>query len=434
MVSTRETSSVEQFSKGPGFGDQRPRGVAPVTFLPDPEPEPRQFAVVSVDDHLFEPPDLFRRRLGDSFGDAVPRLVRREDRADFWLIDGAEVAITMGNAVAGRPQQEWRAGPIGFDEVRRGVYDVEHRVRDMDATGVWASLGFPSMPWGFAGQTFSRMRDPQVGQACLRAYNDWLVEDWAGAAPDRFIVSALTWLGDIEGAVQEVYRNAERGVPSVSFSENPDLLGLPSLHSGAWDPFFAACEETGTVINLHVGSGSWTPVPSSDSPPASIGTLFPATTMFAAVEWIWSQVFLRFPGLRVAMSEGGLGWVLMLADRLENMGRYLDTYRSWPTTGPTPREVLLTNFRFCALYDPIALQCIEAIGVDSVMMEVDYPHMDSLWPDVQRLMGEQLRGLELDVVRRVTYGNACALYRHPLPPPGWADTVPASVAAQTVTS
>lgn len=289
----------------------------------------------------------------------------------------------------------------------------------MDRAGVWASLGFPSMPWGFAGQTFSRMDDPAMGLACLRAYNDWLVEDWTAAAPDRFIPSALPWLRSIDDACRELERNADRGVHAVSFTENPDRLGLPSLHSREWDPFFARCEETGTVINLHVGSASWTPVPSSDSPVESVGTLFSATTMIAAVEWLWSQVFLRFPRLRVALSEGGIGWVPHLLDRLANMERYLDAYRNWPRSAPTPSEVVLRNFRFCALFDPIAWKMLDDIGPDNVMVEVDYPHMDSLWPDAQTILQSHIAHLATDDVQKVTFANACALYRHPLPPASW---------------
>jgi predicted TIM-barrel fold metal-dependent hydrolase len=419
MEQATERDSIRHFSAGGGFGDLRPRGVAPVTFLDDPPPSERRFAIVSVDDHLLEPADIFERRLPSKLRERAPRLVRQEDGSDAWHIDDVAHPVTMGNAVAGRPLAEWRSGGISYDEVRPGVIDPIERVADMDRAGVWASLCFPSMPWGFAGQTFTRMRDREVGRACLAAYNDWLVEDWAGSAPERFIVSALPWLGDVDGAVEELRRNAERGVRAVSFTENPDPLGLPSLHSGVWDPFFAACEETGTVLNLHVGSASWTPIPSSDSPVESVGTLFSATTMIAAVEWLWSQVFLRFPRLVVALSEGGIGWVPVLLDRLRNMERYLPAYHNWPATAPLPHEVVLRNFRFCSLFDPLAWPMLDAIGADNVMVEVDYPHMDSIWPDAQALLAEHIGHLDADVIRKVTYRNACDLYGHPEPPAGF---------------
>src|SRR5262249_11328368 len=153
------------------------------------------------------------------------------------------------------------------EDFRPGVWQPLDRLGDMDLTGVWASLCFCSTVWGFAGSRFARMSDREVGLACLRAYNDWMIDEWCATDRDRFIPCQLPWLHAPGVAAAEVRANADRGFRAVSFSENPEALGFPDIYSEFWDPFLRACEETGTVVNLHVGSSGVSRQPSSSSPP-----------------------------------------------------------------------------------------------------------------------------------------------------------------------
>ena len=207
--------------------------------------------------------------------------------------------------------------PARFEDMRPGCFDIGARIADMDLNGVWASLCFPSLVAGFCGSVFIRSDDPELGLACLRAWNDWHIDVWAGTFPDRIIPLQLPWLTDVAVAAAEVRRNAERGFKAVSFPEFPAQLGLPSIFTDHWDPLFAACEETGTVVCLHTGASSWAPLPSPSPPFELLPTLFPVNALIAAAEWLWSGVPLRFPRLAVAMSEGGIGWVPMLLDRVD---------------------------------------------------------------------------------------------------------------------
>jgi predicted TIM-barrel fold metal-dependent hydrolase len=405
------------------------------SFLPDPTQRDRKYAIVSVDDHLLEPSTLFEGRLPAKLADRAPRFITRDDGANSWVLDGVEHPISMMNAPAGRPKSEWVFGPINYDEVRRGAWDVDERIADMDLAGVYASLGFPSMTWGFAGQRLSSLEDPELGLACVRAYNDWVVDEWTAAHPDRIIPCQIPWFPDIDEAVAEVHRNAARGVHALAFTENPEMIGYPSLHTGHWDPLFAACQETGTVLNLHVGSASWTPIPSSDSPMECVTTLFAVTSLLAVTDWLWSFVPLRFPDLRIVLSEGGIGWVPMIRDRLVHMRRSPETLKSWPKDAPVPDEVLFRNFRFASYFDPSVWGVIAEIGPDAVVVEVDYPHADSTWPDSQAVLDLQIGDLDPAVIRKVTYANACELYQHPLPPDGWAlHTGPAPAEAGSLAS
>jgi predicted TIM-barrel fold metal-dependent hydrolase len=326
------------------------------------------------------------------------------------------------NAVIGRPKEEWSMDPARFDEMRPGCFDIRARVGDMDRAGIWAALCFPSLVSGFCGAVYSRAQDKDLGLACLRAFNDWHLEEWVGGAPERMIPLQLPWLVDIDVAVAEIRANAARGFKAVSFPEFPARMGLPSIFSGHWDPFFAACEETGTVVCLHTGSSGWAPLASGDPPFEIMPTLFPVNALIAASEWLWSGVPLRFPTLDIAMSEGGLGWVPMLMDRADYVLSHSASgseSTSWPSP-MRPSEVLGRNFWFCSIDDPSVVALRHKIGVDHIMVESDYPHADSSWPDTQALLAERFAGLPDADVAKLTHENAARLFRHPLPPAGWA--------------
>jgi predicted TIM-barrel fold metal-dependent hydrolase len=386
-----------------------------VTFLPEPERQPRAYTVISVDDHIVEPPDTFTGRLSAKFADRGPR-VERQDGADVWVYDDQAFPNVGFNAVVGRPVREYSFEPTRFEDMRRGAWDIHARVADMDLSGIYASLCFPSFLPGFAGQRIQlSTKDSELALATVRAWNDWNIEAWSGAYPDRMIPCQLPYLLDPEIGAQEIYRNAERGFKAVTFSEAPHLLGLPSLHTGHWDPVMRACAETGTVVNLHIGSSGTSPSTSDDAPPDVTGVLFFGYAMFAAVDWLYSRIPVRYPELKISLSEGGIGWVPALVDRLNHMLSYHEMYGTWAGIDLTPAEVLLRNFYFCAVEDPSTFALRDVIGVDHIFLEQDYPHCDSTWPRTQQVIGNEIGGLPEADVRRMTWQNASEVYRHPVP-------------------
>ena len=258
----------------------------------------------------------------------------------------------------------------------------------MDLAGIWASVNFPSQITGFCGSVYSACSDPELGLACVRACNDWFFEEWFTAHPGPVRPAGhhvpgrpRSWRRPRSGATPT------RGFAAVSLPEQPHRLGYPSLHSGWWDPVLAACVETGTVVCLHVGSSGMMDMP-LDGPLVEVAaTLFSSLSLTACVDWLWSgRRRCGSPTCSIAMSEGGIGWVPMLADRLDYIHDWSGHGRpAWPSTELTPTEVLLRNFWFCSLDDPSIWPIRDRIGVDHVMVEVDYPHADSTWPDTQRL-------------------------------------------------
>ena len=150
--------------------------------------------LISVDDHIVEPPslsDFFAEHVPAKYRDRVPKVIRRADGTDAWLIEGREISTFGLNAVMGRVPEEWGNDPASFDQVRPGTYDVHERVRDMNANGVLASMNFSSWP-GLGGQFFVASDDKEFVAAMIRAYNDWHIDEWCGAYPGRFIPLALS--------------------------------------------------------------------------------------------------------------------------------------------------------------------------------------------------------------------------------------------------
>jgi predicted TIM-barrel fold metal-dependent hydrolase len=385
------------------------------TLLPDPAPRAVHYTVISVDDHLVEPPDMFEGRLAARFADRAPRIVENERGHQLWEFDGKRFSQVGMNAVAGRRPECVTLEPTRFEDMRRGCWDIDARIADMDVNGVWASLNFPSQITGFSGRVFSECSDPELGLAVTRAWNDWLYEGWWQPYPDRIIPCGITFLADPALGAAEVLRNAERGFRSVTLPERPHRIGLPSLFSGYWDPIIAACEETDTVISLHVGSSGMPDMP-SDSPMVALGaTLFGQMSLSACAEWVWSGLPVRYPTIKIAMSEGGIGWVAMLLDRLDNIVDRSGYGRDYDPSGLLPAEVLARNFWFCTIDDPSTIDTRHRIGIDHIMVEVDYPHGDSTWPDTQEVILRCWGHLPDEDLRKLTHENAARLYRWPLP-------------------
>jgi predicted TIM-barrel fold metal-dependent hydrolase len=363
--------------------------------------------LVSVDDHLVEPPELFEARLPARFQDRAPRVVRQEDGSDVWVYEGQEIPNIGLNAVAGRPPEEYGVDPTSFDELRPGTYDVHERVRDMDANGVLGSMSFPSFPQ-FAGQALSKPEDKDLALAVIRAYNDWHVESWCGAHPDRLIPLCILPLWDAELAAGEVRRLSANGCHNIAFSENPEKLGFPSFHDDAWDPLWRAVSEEGTLVNMHLGSSSEVVITSMAAPITAMITLQPFNMVQAATDLLWSRVVREFPDVRLALSEGGIGWIPYLLERADYVYSNHATWTGVDFGAELPSEVFRERFVTCFIDDAAGLRLRDLIGVDNICWEADYPHSDSTWPtSPERLhLALESAGVSDDDVNKITHENA----------------------------
>ncbi|MCZ7525436.1 MAG: amidohydrolase [Acidimicrobiia bacterium] len=367
--------------------------------------------LVSVDDHVVEPPDLFEGRLPARYRDEAPVLVHREDGTDAWRYLGMDLPNVGLNAVVGRPREEYGLEPTALDEIRPGCYDVHERVRDMDANGMLGSLCYPSFPQ-FCGQLWMKTPDKDLAITLLRAYNDWHIEEWCGAHPGRFIPLGLLPLWDPQLMAEEVRRLAGKGCHAISFSENPARLGLPSLHSDHWDPFWAACEDEGTVVNMHIGSSSQLVVTADDAPMDVLITLQPMNIVQAAADLIWSPVFRKFPTFKIALAEGGIGWIPYFLDRIDYTYEHHHAWTGQDFGDRLPSQVFKERIITCFIDDPTGVHVRDRVGIDSITWECDYPHSDCTWPTSPEDLGKSLAGVPDADVNKITHENAMRLYRY----------------------
>ena len=366
--------------------------------------------LISVDDHVVEPPDMFQNHLPAKYKDAAPRVVVAEDGSDVWLYEGQQLPNIGLNAVAGKPHEEYGIEPTTFAEMRTGCYDIHDRVQDMNANGVLGSMCFPSFPQ-FCGQLFARTEDKQVALAMLQAYNDWHVDEWCGSYPGRFIPLALPPVWDPQLMAAEVHRMAAKGCRAVTFSENPEKLGWPSFHNDHWDPFWQAVSDTGTVVCLHIGSSSQLTITSVEAPINVMISLQPMNLVQAAADLLWSRVMTEFPLVRFALSEGGIGWIPYFLERVDYVYEH---HQAW--TGQDlpmkPSELFHERFITCFIDDASGLKNRDDVGIEQMTWECDYPHSDSTWPESPERLSRSLIGIPDDEIRAITYQNAMRLFHY----------------------
>ncbi len=365
--------------------------------------------LISVDDHLVEPPTVFDQHIPEKYRDAAPRVIRKADGSDVWTFNGSEIPNIGLNAVAGRPKEEYGVEPTAFDEMRPGCWDVDERIKDMNAGGILAAINFPSFP-GFSGRLFAAAQDKEMALAVLRAYNDWHVDEWCGAYPGRFIPQGLVPLWDAQVAADEITRLAAKGVHSVTFTENPAMLGYDSFHQPSWDPLWKACSDHNVVLSIHLGSSGKLAVTAPDAPVDVMITLQPMNICQAAADLLWSRIPKHFPDLRIALSEGGIGWIPYFLDRLD---RTYEMHRLWTGQnfgGELPSDVFRRHFLTCFIADPVGVQLRHMIGIDNIAWECDYPHSDSSWPTAPEELAEVTAGVSDDDIDKIGYQNAMRWY------------------------
>ena len=366
--------------------------------------------LISVDDHIIEPPDMFVNHLAKKYHDDAPQLVHHDDGTDVWTFRDRVIPNAALNAVAGRPKEEYGMEPQGLDEIRPGCYDVNERVKDMDAGGILASMCFPSFP-GFAARLFAT-EDSDFSLALVQAYNDWHIEEWCAAHPGRFIPMALPAIWDAELCAGEVRRVVEKGCHSLTFIENPAALGYPSFHDEYWNPLWKALCDTNTVMSVHIGSSGKLSIPAVDSPPDVMITLQPMNICMAAADLVWSRAFKEYPDLRVALSEGGTGWIPYFLERVDRTFEMHATWTMQDFGGKLPSEVFREHFLTCFISDPLGVRLRHDIGIDNICWEADYPHSDSMWPGAPEELHEVIERYEVSDVdtNKMTHLNAMRWY------------------------
>jgi predicted TIM-barrel fold metal-dependent hydrolase len=338
----------------------------------------------SADDHIVEPADVWSKRVPQKFLEDAPHVVD-DGEMEFWVVEGTKMPTIGLNAVAGKSEEEWSFDPVRFSDMIPGCYDPKARAEDLRAEGIMASLNFPTLP-RFGGALFPELKDRQLADICVQAWNDFMFDEWCATAPEMFVPMAIVQLWDADLAAKEIERNLVRGLRAISIPEETSLLGLPSYYDSFWDPVWDICEQSGTVVCMHIGSSGWRPYTPPEANPSLTVALGFVPTITHALGMMYSPVPRKFPDIKIVYSEGGINWV---PGALERADRMYKRHKYWSGTDDIlPSDVCHRNMWFCLIEEPYGLRVRHDIGIDRILWECDYPHSSCVWPNTQKIVDE----------------------------------------------
>jgi predicted TIM-barrel fold metal-dependent hydrolase len=316
----------------------------------------------------------------------------------------------------------------------------------MDEDHVLAALLFPTLP-GFDGNRFSQHPDKDLALLCLQAYNDWMLDELCMSNTGRFIGLALVPMWDADLAAAEAKRAIEKGARAISFSMAPHNLGFPSIWdpNHYWDRLFAVMSEAGLPLCTHLGTNTNGTITNAiaemgrHGPPRVGAVMMQLDGQRTLLEWINSGNLERFPQLRVALSENGIGWiptVLQVADWMTEMSRSrvtvpadfendpmldetareiarlsLQAKSEAAANAPLPSELFRQHVYGCFINDPVGLRVLDLIGEDNVMIETDFPHNSTWYPNSMPVAQQSLAHLPADIRRKILRGNAERIFQ-----------------------
>ncbi|MGE0880294.1 MAG: amidohydrolase family protein [Acidimicrobiia bacterium] len=370
--------------------------------------KPEDMILVSCDDHVVEPPNMFDNHVPAKWKDQAPKSILGEDGFERWWFQGVSSGSGSLNAVVTWPKEEWGMDPSTFSEMRPGAYDIHQRIRDMNRNGVLASMNFPSFA-GFNARFFNEAQDKDLALIMLKAYNDWHIDEWCTAYPGRMIPLALGPVWDPQALVDEVHRVAAKGCRAITMPELPHVQGLPSYHDTEyWGGFFTALCDEDMVMCLHIGQGFAAINTSPLAPIDNMIIISNQVSSLAAQDLLWGPAFHQWPGLKVAWSEGGIGWIPFYLNRCDR--HYMNQRWLGHDFGDKlPSDIFREHSLACYISDPSALKIREDVGIDIIAWECDYPHSDCIWPDAPETLMKDLNNAKCsdEDIDKITWQNTC---------------------------
>lgn len=366
--------------------------------------------LISVDDHITEPPDMFDQHTPPKYKGKMPKSVRQNSGADYWVVEseGIECKNSGLNAVAGRRPEDYGMDPHSYDEMRKGCYDVHARIDDQNVNGILATLNFGTFP-AFSGTMFLQYKDTDLALATVQAYNDWHIDEWCAAYPGRFIPLGILPMWDVDLCSEEVKRLKAKGCNSITLPPNPTRVGLPSIHSGAWDPLWDVCNDLGVITCLHIGDATGA-ITSPDAPVDAFITNMPVSLFSTASDLVWSPVLRKYDNIKFALTEGGAGWAPHFMERADYTYKHHHAWTHQDFGDKLPSEVFLEHVYTCFIDDKTAIRDRHAVGLDGLTWECDYPHSDCTFPNSPEVLWESVKDIPDEDINKITYKNAMRAY------------------------
>jgi predicted TIM-barrel fold metal-dependent hydrolase len=364
--------------------------------------------IISSDSHVFEPPDLWARRIDAAFRDRAPRLQRVGD-ADHLVIEDGQTIAGIGlisNAGARFEAPETISDHGRFEDVHSGGYDPEQHLKDMRLDGVAGEVLYPSQ-----GLFYFKVADSQLMSAIFRTYNDWLAE-FCSTAPERLKGIAMINLDDVPEGIQELERSAKQGLVGAMISEYPPEERR--YDRAEYEPFWAAAQALAMPLSLHTATrrqglnSGMAQRTIRDASRRATKAFLPATSL---CDMLFSGVFERYPGLKVGIVEFELSWVPYVLSNMDYTYRERHEEASYRfKDGLLPSDLFHRQVFLSFQEDAVGIRLRDIIGVDNIMWGSDYPHSESTFPRSRQVLDEILADVPPDERARIVGHNAARLY------------------------
>jgi predicted TIM-barrel fold metal-dependent hydrolase len=369
------------------------------------------YPIIDADAHVYEPPGVWQERVPTRLRGQAPKVLRT-DEGDVWSFNDGERTRPIGlMAAAGTSYLDFRPSGLTYETIRRGHFEPAARLQDMDADGISAQLLYPSVCEEGA-RMFGDDRELQL--ACVRAYNEWLIE-FCAAAPERLFGHAVIPATGVADAVSELEWALRHDYRGVLISTFPNGAVEPSADD---DPFWARAQEAGVPVALHIGSfHADGPVkrrrfePEAVLPRACVSKSG-ANTVPLVARMIFSGIFERFPRLRALLVEANIGWIPAMLEQADDMFlRYRWFTKTAATLPSMPSRVFHRNVWATFMIDTVGIELRHRLNVDHLMWSTDYPHTGTDWPNSRVTIERVFHGVPRDEVKRMLHGNCKTLYR-----------------------
>ncbi len=371
-----------------------------------------KYGFISADDHVQEHPEVWTKRMPEAkWGDRIPHVERQSDGSERWVVDGNPVDLG-GVAIAGAAMPDRAREPQRWEEVPAVAYNPRERLTAMDVDGVDYSVLYPSVA-GRAGETFASLADAELELACVQAYNDFLVDEWAAVSP-RFIPQCIVPLAP-DAAAKEIERAVRKGHRGVVMPSVPMMLReVPHINEPVYDPIWAACQELDVPLCFHAGATRAIQFPpysgfSPEVAAAMEAITRPVSTVLVVANFLYSRILERFPRLKVVFAETSLAWgayELELADhQFERQRLHTEGYDILPSV------LFKRQCHLVGWFDSTGLKTREHTGVKNLLWSTNFPQSTSTWPESRKAIARCFEGIPETERHQVLVDNAARLYK-----------------------
>ncbi|HUN59267.1 MAG TPA: amidohydrolase family protein [Candidatus Binataceae bacterium] len=374
-----------------------------------------RFGVISVDDHVVEPPDLWVQSISQAkWGARIPHVATQADGTERWVIDG-QVRASSSLAPTGALSNNRGLEPQTWREVPKSASEPQARLAVMDSDGVDCSVLYP-LAAGISGEAIVAIKDLELQIECARIYNDWIIGVWAAFSP-RFVPQAILPAGSIEAATAEAKRAVGRGHKGVIMPAQPSQIypASPHLYKPDWDPLWSTIQELDVPVCFHAGSAPSVMFEISPAYDAAGARAFDNVRQAAGSAalingMVLSGILYRFPKLQPVFAGSAIDYVPFALEALDHQW---ERQRLAENEGfaERPSEVFRRQCYVTTWKEKVGLRNRNYVGSDRILWESEFPRSASTYPETARMIEANFAEVSAEDRELILWRNAARLYK-----------------------